>query len=98
MTLARQQIIEEIARFEHVDADVAREACEWIENTTMLGIIAQQIRARRIGIFERRLRVAPWVDTKTLDAESLSAVKAVAMAGMPRGLLRNSVEMVLRCA
>lgn len=97
MSEARKHIIEEIARCEHVDDDLARDACEWIENTTLLGLVAQQVRARRIGIFERRLRVAPWVDTKTLDAESLQAIKAVAMAGRPRGLLCRSVEMCLEC-
>lgn len=97
MSQARELILVEIAMHEGIDFDVVCDACSWIENTTLLGLVAQQIRAGRIGIFERTLRVAPWVDTKTLDAKSLSAVKAVAMAGMPRDLLRQSVDMVLRC-
>lgn len=98
MSQARDLILAEISMHEGIDFDIVSDACSWIENTTLLGLVAQQIRAGRIGIFERTLRVAPWVDTKTLDAKSLSAVKAVAMAGMPRDLLRQSVDMVLRCA
>ena len=92
MTLARQHIIEEIMQLTGGSWDQVCCACAGIQNTTTLGLVAQQIRARRVWLDGAKLRVASWVRRDKLDATSLSAVLAVAREGLP--LLAGAVAMV----
>lgn len=94
MNNERRNVLDEIATTLGVDIDAVTHACHSITNTTELGLVAQQVRARRIVWDGNGLAVAPWVDRTGLDATSLQGVLAVARAGRP-ALLAACVSMAL---